>query len=108
MRRLVRVLVIAICCLVISLPAWAKETQVGKAGGQRKGKGQQKTAKIHGGSAQKGSVKKANKGQKEKTQKQSTKKKRSAKKTTGKSHSSQPKQAAPKSTYKAPSTRNEG
>jgi len=104
MRRLVRVLVVALCCLVLSLPAMAKETQGGKAGSQGKGKGQKKTSQTYGRSTQKGSVKKDNKGQKKKTQKQSTKKKtKSTKKTAGKSRSSQTKKGASKSSSKAPS-----
>ena len=106
MRRLVRVLVFALCCLVISLPVLGQETQGGKAGSQGKGKGQKKAAQTHGRSTQKGSVKKDNRGQKKKTQKQSTKKKtKSTKKTAGKSRSSQTKKGASKSSSKAPSSK---
>jgi hypothetical protein len=105
MKRLVRILVVALCCLVISFPVLAQETQRGRAGGQHGAKGQKKAARTHVRSTRKGSVKKAKKGQTKKTPKKSTNKTRSAKKTTGKSHSSHTKKGAPKSTRKVPSTK---
>jgi len=98
MKRWVRVLLVAFCCLVISMPVFGRETKGNGAGGQNKTKSQK-------GTTQKSSAKKANKSQKKKTQKQSTKKKNpSSKKTKKKSGSSQTKKGAPKSTPKAPST----
>jgi len=91
MRRLVRALVVALCCMVMSLPVLGQGEKGNKVGGQGTGKAQKKTAQTHVQSTQKGSAKKAKKGQTKNTQKQSAKETRSTKKGVGKSHSSQTK-----------------